>query len=39
LELLKGAKFIGYKDRKAVVKIGSGNYQFEVSGDYQYAVH
>ncbi len=39
LNKVKGAKFIGYKDRKAIVKIGSGNYQFEVSGEYQYVVH
>jgi hypothetical protein len=38
LNQLKGAKFLGYKDRKAMVKIGSGNYKFLVSGDYQYAV-
>lgn len=38
LNQLNGAKFIGYKDRKAVVKVGSGSYQFLVSGTYEYAV-
>ncbi|MCU7551581.1 glycoside hydrolase family 78 protein [Chitinophagaceae bacterium LB-8] len=38
LNKLKDGKFLGYKGKKAMVKIGSGNYLFSVSGDYQYAV-
>jgi hypothetical protein len=38
LKNLKEVQFLGYKDKKALVKIGSGDYQFLVSGDGQYVV-